>query len=143
MLKAGRIIQEGNAEELYRAPLDLFVARLFSEVAEIRARVAGGSVETPFGRVPADGYSDGVEVVLCLRQRSISVLAPGRGTAARVLGRRSMGAWVSLHLAVEGLDAPITLKVEAEGAPQPGAEIGLEVDAATVSIFPADGKFSQ
>src|SRR5215510_14123594 len=35
VMRAGRLVQAGTAEELYRNPADLFVARLFSEINEI------------------------------------------------------------------------------------------------------------
>ena len=35
VMRAGRLVQVGKAEELYRNPADLFVARLFSEINEI------------------------------------------------------------------------------------------------------------
>jgi iron(III) transport system ATP-binding protein len=138
VLKAGQILQEGSAETLYTSPKALFVARLFSEVAEIRARVRGGVAETPFGRMPAPGLPDGTDAVVCLRQRSIGLLPAGEGVAARVIRRRFLGEWVALHMAVEGLDEPLSVRVEGERAPEPGTEVGLKVDAATVSVFPSE-----
>ena len=143
VMKAGRIVQEGNAELLYQAPRSLFIARMFSEVAEIRARVEGGGAATPFGRVPAPGLEDGTEVVVCFRQRAIRLLPAGSGVAARVIARKFLGERVALHLAVEGLDDPISVKVEGQSTPEPGAEIGLKVDAATVSVFSASGQISE
>jgi hypothetical protein len=56
-----------------------------------------------------------------------------------VIERRFLGEWVALHLAVEGLDGPIGVKVEGHEAPPPGAEVGVKVDAASVFAFPANG----
>ncbi len=41
VMRAGRLVQAGKAEELYRNPADLFVARLFSEINEIPYRGRG------------------------------------------------------------------------------------------------------
>ena len=49
VMRAGRLVQAGTAEELYHRPADLFVARLFSEINEIAYPVRGGRVETPLG----------------------------------------------------------------------------------------------
>ena len=43
VMRRGRLVQAGKAEELYRNPADLFVARLFSEINEIPLRVEGGA----------------------------------------------------------------------------------------------------
>ncbi|MFO1171386.1 MAG: ABC transporter ATP-binding protein [Hyphomicrobiaceae bacterium] len=143
VMKSGRILQEGTAETLYRAPQALFVARLFSEVAELRGRIQGGAADSPFGRMPAPGLKDGSEAIICLRQRSITLLPAGQGVAARVIGRRFLGEWVALHLAVDGLEEPLAVRVAGEGAPVPGAEVGLQVDAATVSVFPSETRLSE
>ncbi len=42
VMRAGRLVQAGDAEALYHQPADLFVARLFSEINEIGYRVGGG-----------------------------------------------------------------------------------------------------
>ena len=55
VLKAGRIVQAGTTESLYRNPASLFVARLFSEINEIPVRVAGGEVATAAGSFKAPG----------------------------------------------------------------------------------------
>ena len=52
VMRAGRLVQAGNAEELYHQPADLFVARLFSEINEIGYRVGGGGIDTPIGMLP-------------------------------------------------------------------------------------------
>ncbi len=113
VMKAGRILQEGNAETLYQSPQDLFVARLFSEIAEIaRARPGRRRRDAVRPRRRHRDCSDGTDVVLCIRQRAIRLLPAGQGVAARVIERRFLGEWVAMHLAVEGLDQPLAVKVE-------------------------------
>ena len=41
VMRAGRLVQAGKAEALYRNPADLFVARLFSEINEIPLQCGG------------------------------------------------------------------------------------------------------
>ncbi|MBN9260718.1 MAG: ABC transporter ATP-binding protein, partial [Hyphomicrobium sp.] len=79
VMRAGRIIQIGRAEDLYRQPVDLFVARLFSEINEIPWSVAGGVLVTPLGTFPAPSMPDGAKAVLCIRQRAIRLLPEGQG----------------------------------------------------------------
>ena len=71
VMRAGRLVQAGGAEALYHQPADLFVARLFSEINEIRYRVAGGGIDTPIGKLPAPGLADGSRAVVCIRERGI------------------------------------------------------------------------
>ena len=108
VLRKGRMIQTGTAEDLYRAPADLFVARLFSEINEIPVKVQGDRVETPFGMFPAAGLSEGQNAVVCLRERGLSIAGNGPGAqsglAGRVLGARFLGESTRLDVAVSGFD---------------------------------------
>src|SRR5262249_2708179 len=49
VMRRGRLVQVGSAEELYRQPAELFVARLFSEINEIPFSVRGSAIDTPIG----------------------------------------------------------------------------------------------
>src|SRR4029077_1370640 len=68
VMRAGRLVQAGTAEELYRNPADLFVARLFSEINEIRVRVEGGALRTPMGVFVVPELSEGKAATLCIRR---------------------------------------------------------------------------
>ncbi len=60
VLDAGRLVQEGPPEDVWRRPADEFVARFlgFDNVAD--GRVAGRAADTPWGRVPVpDGSPEG------------------------------------------------------------------------------------
>ena len=81
VLRAGRIVQMGTAEELYRDPADLFVARLFSEINEVPGKVRNGRIETPLGAFAAPGLSEGANAVVCLRERGLRVIKSLNGGA--------------------------------------------------------------
>ena len=49
LMRAGRIIQQGAAEELYRRPADLFAARFFCDFNEVEGVGRSGQVLTPVG----------------------------------------------------------------------------------------------
>ena len=85
VMRAGRLVQAGKAEELYRNPADLFVARLFSEINEIPYRVEGGRFARRSVLSPCRGS------MKAKRQFCASAGAPfacgraGAGSAGRVL----------------------------------------------------------
>ncbi|HRD77297.1 MAG TPA: ABC transporter ATP-binding protein, partial [Hyphomicrobiaceae bacterium] len=91
IMRAGRIIQHGRANELYRDPADLFVARLFSEINEVPWKVAGGALRTPIGVFSVPGLAEGEGAVLCIRQRAIRIVPAGKGQPGRVLHTRFLG----------------------------------------------------
>jgi iron(III) transport system ATP-binding protein len=139
VMHAGRIVQAGAAEELYRSPASLFVARLFSEINEIPWVVEGGALRTPLGSYAAAGLAEGDRAVLCIRRRAIRVQPAGRGLPGRVLHARFLGDEALIEIAVQGFARPLAAVVGNGAQPQRGAEVGLSVAPEGVLVFPAPG----
>lgn len=140
VMRNGRIIQADDSRTLYHQPVDLFVARLFSQINEFHSRVQDGAVGTPFGRFPAPGYGEGEEVTLCVRQRAVRVYPPDRPEgriSGRVLSSRFLGDLVLVSIGVEGLGQPITSLVRADRAPAVGSDVNLAVDPVGTMLFSA------
>jgi iron(III) transport system ATP-binding protein len=138
VMRAGRLVQAGKAQELYRNPADLFVARLFSEINEVPLVVLGGALRTPIGTFAVPGLGDGDAAVLCIRRRAIRVGPPGHGLPGRVVHVKFLGDQAVLEIATEGFERPlITLVREGEEPPR-GAEVGVAVDPESVLVFPAE-----
>ncbi len=148
VMRSGRLVQMGKAEELYHRPAALFVARLFSEINEIVYRAQGGEIATPIGHVPAPGIADGETVTLCVRERGIG-LSAGNGTgngnapaglAGRVKLAQFLGDAVRLEVVVEGFDAPLYVRTSAAAAFAKGAEVRVTIDPSQVLTFPGSGE---
>ncbi len=139
VMRAGRLVQIGKAEELYRNPTDLFVARLFSEINEIAYTVEGDGIRTPIGVFRAGDLVEGEHGILCLRQRSIELLPAnsGRGLFGRVLHVRFLGDIALVEVGVQGFDEPLKVRVGEGVAPPRGAEVNVLVDPASALVFPA------
>lgn len=138
VMREGRIVQVGDAEDLYRRPADLFVARFFSEVNEIHTTRADARAHLP--AVPGLGkYSDGdgeAAIVLCLRQRGIILVPSGEGLAGRVMDVRFLGDQAVVEVAVEGFDETLRARVGDGTAPARGSEVAIRIDPTAVLIFP-------
>ncbi len=137
VMRNGRIVQVGRAEELYRNPADLFVARLFSEINEIAMTVTRGGLKTPVGTFAAPDLIEGEPARLCIRRSAIRVAAPGSGLQARVLKRRFLGDTMRVELAVEGFDQPLSMSVPEDQAPPLADDVTIVIDPAGVLVFPA------
>jgi iron(III) transport system ATP-binding protein len=140
VMRDGRIVQVGRAEELYRHPIDLFVARLFSEINEIPLVVTEGALRTPFGTFGSADLAEGDAAVLCIRRRALRFTDwkpdPGAaGVAGRVLDVRFLGDSVAMDVAVDGFDHALTLLSREDRARPRGADLRLTVDPAGVLIF--------
>jgi iron(III) transport system ATP-binding protein len=138
VMRRGKIVQVGRAEDLYHNPSELFVARLFSEINEVPCRVQGGALRTPVGTFAVPGLREGERAILCLRQRGIKVFPPGHGLPGRVLHVKFLGDVGRVEIAVEGFEAPLKARArESEGWVK-GAEVSIEVDPTRVLVFPAE-----
>jgi len=138
VMRAGRLVQAGSAEELYHRPADLFVARLFSEINEITYRVENGHIATPIGAVSAEGLAEGAPVTVCIRERGITLTEGGAGLAGRILDVKFLGDVARLEVGVEGFDKPLKVRVrEMEGWVR-GAEVRVAIDLGRVLVFPAE-----
>jgi iron(III) transport system ATP-binding protein len=135
VMRGGRLVQAGTAEELYHQPADLFVARLFSEINEITYPVGKGGVITPVGAIPAAGLAPGQSATVCVRERGITLTSDGSGLAGRILDVKFLGDVARLEVGVEGFDKPLKVRVrEMEGWTR-GAEVKVAIDPARVLVF--------
>ncbi|WP_108680761.1 ABC transporter ATP-binding protein [Methyloceanibacter sp. wino2] len=135
LMRDGHVVQMGPPLDLYRAPKDIFAARTFSDLNELPSRVQGERAETPLGTFAAPGFDDGTSVIVCVRQGGIRLLEPGQGTPGRVLDSRFLGDVGLLEIAVDGVAAPVLVRVREADMPARGTEIGVGVDESAVLIF--------
>jgi iron(III) transport system ATP-binding protein len=137
LMRAGRIVQEGSAAELYGAPADLFAARFFCELNEVPATVRDGIALSPLGRFPAPDLPDGAAAVVAVRPQAVALRPAGTGIAARLVSRRFLGEVELLELAVNGLAEPLRARVRERVYLPAQSQVGLAVDPAEVLVFAA------
>jgi iron(III) transport system ATP-binding protein len=146
VMRAGRILQSGTPDAVYRRPETAFVAEFLGEVNRFRGNVNGsGTVETPLGPVPAAGFAPGAPVVVIIRQQGVAVSSGEKALESSVPVTvswvRPMGAASLILLRrrdAGASDPPIYARVSgrlrlAEGAP---AYAGIDRDE--VFVFPAE-----
>ncbi len=110
VMRAGRLIQAGTAEELYPRPADVYVAETFSEVHVLPCRVISGWATSPLGRFRVRADVEG-EAVFCLRSGEIETGPAGSGAPARVTNVRFLGPDALVELAIQGIEAPLSARI--------------------------------
>ncbi len=144
VMRGGVLVQAGPAEELYRTPSDLFVARLFSEINEIEAVVDGGTIASPIGQIRAkrrgtgEQISDGTSVIMCIRRRAVRLNVDKEGLSGRILHVKFLGDMALLEIGVQGFERPLQTLVREWEDPVQGAEVKVSIDPASILIFPKD-----
>jgi iron(III) transport system ATP-binding protein len=136
LMRAGRIVQLGTPEALYRQPQSLYAARYFCELNEIAAPVRDGMAQTPLGRFPAPGLREGGDAVVAIRPQGIRLGPPGSGIAGRLQRRQFLGEVELLDIAVAGLDMLLQARVRPD-SPLPAGDVGVTIAPAEVLVFAA------
>ena len=130
LMRAGRIIQVGTGEELYRTPASLFAARFFCDFTEVEGWVAGGAVDTPLGRFAAPDLPEGSDAIVCIRPHRVRIVPKGYYLPGRLVARRFLGA-------VEGFDRALSVRASLSDEIAVGDEVGVEIPSDEVLVFPA------
>jgi iron(III) transport system ATP-binding protein len=147
LLDRGRLVQIGSPETLYRAPTTLFAARFFSDVTSLPGVAAGGRLETPLGAFSAEHLPAGAAGVACLRPQHVVLAAAPTGIMGRVVASQFRGDRRELLVEIDGVDAPLTLRVPHRAAAHAravatGDAVSLEIDAADVPVVAANSNRS-
>lgn len=138
MMQGGRFAQSGTAEELYKHPSSLPVARFFCELNEIETACRNRVIATPFSDIPAPGTAEGTPVTVCVRPGDIQLFEPSPGDrTGRIVSGQCLGETVLIHLAIDGLDRPLRVVAPSDGAPATGRTVGFEVETGKLLVFPA------
>ena len=147
VLDRGRVAQDASPVEIYTAPADPFVARLFGPVNELESVARGGMADTVLGPVPARGVEDGRPVLCLVRPDAVEVTvgAPPNGgqgyTRARVESARALGpaSWLALRPAADGTSGrpPATIEARLPGIDLPvvGSEVWVRASEEQSFIF--------
>jgi iron(III) transport system ATP-binding protein len=135
LMRDGRILQIGTADELYRRPVDLVAARFFSDINEFDGTPEGGAVSTPLGRINLNGKAPPGPAIVGLRPADIAVGAPAAGVRGMVVARHFLGEVEHLDVAVEGVDAPVRVRLHGGERFSVGQEVGLAIDPAAALLF--------
>lgn len=138
VMRAGKIEQIGIPAEIYYRPASAFVAEFFSEVNRMEGHVADGLVETPLGRVRADGLPEGMPVQVLVRPEGVRLTANGSGPGAHVMAARMLGRSSLVHLSLAGTPDDLHLHARVPGRflPCDAQTLSISLDPEQTFVFP-------
>jgi ABC-type Fe3+/spermidine/putrescine transport system ATPase subunit len=141
VMRGGRVMQLGTAQELYSQPVDSFVARFLGESNLVSGRVAqlvhGKATLTVDGAQPIEGcarkgLTAGAAACALIRPEHVRPVAGG--LPARIIERIFLGEIVALRLALPG-NKELWSRLFSSDAPA-GDQIEVGWDRERVSILP-------
>ncbi len=133
-----RVQQVGAPLDIYRRPVNRFVADFIGTSNLIPGRLREGGVEVAGARLAVaevgPGLAEGGEASLCIRPEEVRLLAAGEAGANRLPGRisfvRDLGATVEISLDCAGTQVLCLTMPEQHGQFRQGGTVTVELPAA-------------
>jgi iron(III) transport system ATP-binding protein len=138
LLREGRLLQYGSAEDLYQRPTTAFTARFFGDVNELTGLCLDGGIETPFGSFAAPHLPDRTAARVCIRPHHLRVAGGPTKVRATVVASEFLGEADRVVVEVGDLRQPVALRVTGGTRLTPGDIIHLDVDTPSVVVVPDD-----
>ncbi|MEM7733711.1 MAG: TOBE domain-containing protein, partial [Pseudomonadota bacterium] len=148
--RGGQIVQQGTPYHLYTYPVDRDAVAFFSDINVVTGRVAGGQIDTAFGRFDAGGLTDGATADIVIRPQHVRVdfyrdgngpsptQTHGAGVLATLERARYMGGDSLLELRMDTSEEVFRATLSGAVMPAPGTKFWLTLPRARCFIFPAD-----
>jgi iron(III) transport system ATP-binding protein len=133
VMRDGRIVQAGSAEELYRAPADRWTAEFVGAGNFLPGRLDGDLVETLLGRFPVLARNGATEVDALIRPEQLELHPDTRG-AAEVVGREFRGHDVFYRVRLADGVMLVAQRPSTEVVPL-GARVTVRTHPARVPVF--------
>lgn len=135
LLREGRLVQLGTAEELYYQPQDLFAAAFFSELNVFDCVARSGRLETPLGSFAAPDRMEGKACSVAIRLPSVEVMESGGDIPARIVFRRFLGVAEHFGLAIPGTEQLIQARMKAGRLKSGLHDVTLCVNEQDILVF--------
>jgi putative spermidine/putrescine transport system ATP-binding protein len=129
VMQAGRIVQVGDGESLYRAPAHPFVAEFLGRINRLALEGAATALTQPvldLGGLALRGPHGAAGLLVRPEDVEVAAWSTGWGRA-EVLSRSFLGDRVQLTLAVDG-QAPLRADVARDHPARRGDTVGIRID---------------
>lgn len=134
LMRAGRLVQTGSGRDLYEYPACAYVAEFFCNFNKIAGFCRNGFIETPLGRFPAPGRTDGSKSALYIRPQSLRI-AEKEGVAARIVDRVLLGEIEQIKIAIPEISHPLRLRSTERHELSSGDAVFVSVDPKGTFVF--------
>lgn len=131
LMDAGRVIQVGTPQDLYRHPVSVAAARLLGPLNLVEARVDRGIATSVLGQTSV-ALSDG-PARMGIRPTDLKLTGPGNGLDARVVSVSFAGGYRVVR--VRAGDVALSLHLSGE-TPSTGDVVGVTTDPLRLMVLP-------
>jgi thiamine transport system ATP-binding protein len=134
VMRAGRVVQQGTPDAVWRAPADEWSATFLGFGPAVDVTIANGAAATPWGRFAASGTRDGPGRVV-LRPGAMHLDDGAQPSSRGVVRRRTFrGDHVLLAVEVDGAPT-VDVRVPPSVTADIGASVSLAVDPEGALVY--------
>ena len=133
VLNAGRLVQVGPPDEVYRNPADPFVARFVGDADLVEGHSDGAVLDTPLGRLVVAGTIPPAGPAVAVVRPETVRLTPDPAGPARVTAATYFGHDQLVHVSLDGA-LQLRARVGNERLFSPGDRVRLDVDGGVVAF---------
>jgi iron(III) transport system ATP-binding protein len=132
LMRDGKVVQEGTAEELYFAPASRWAAEFVGAANVLAGSVIDGRVRTAIGAFPANGASLTSHAQVLIRPELLE-LEPDDAGAAEVVAREFRGHDVFYRVLIDGVEL-VSHRPSTEVVPL-GSRVSIRVHEGRVPVL--------
>ena len=133
LMRAGTVVQEGTAEEVYLSPASRWAAEFVGAGNFLPGRIEDGLVETLLGRFPVANLNGARAVQALIRPEQLELELQPHGTG-EVVAREFRGHDVFYRVRLDGVEL-VSQRPSNEVVPL-GARVSVRPHASRVTVFP-------
>ncbi|MFP5318984.1 MAG: ABC transporter ATP-binding protein [Acidimicrobiia bacterium] len=133
VLNAGRLVQVGPPDAVYRTPADPFVARFVGDADLVEGRSDGTAVDTPLGRLAVTGPVPPAGPAVAVVRPETVRLTPDAAGRARVTAATYFGHDQLVSVTLDG-SLELRARVGNERLFAPGDRVALDVEGGVVAF---------
>ncbi len=137
LMREGRLVQTGTADELYNAPVDSQAARFFSAFNEFQGHVKDGEVATEIGVFKAPEHLEGSDVRVMLRPQGLKPTDKKTDISGFVSAVRFLGDTNLISVSFQNFDHSVTVQTRASHEINKGDVLNFQAIPEHILFFPA------
>lgn len=135
VLKAGRILQQGNPGDFLNQPATAEVAQIFRSYNVFQSHVENGLAQLPFGDVPVAGFAPGQPVQVLVPPGDIRLQAAATIPVAVVVENRQLGHTTQTVATLLSSGERVVVHASAAETLAPGTLCGLVLVPENTHVF--------
>ncbi len=147
LMRDGELVQQGAPYNIYNSPIDLEVAKFFSDINVLKGIVKNSQVDTPFGPFFTPGLIDGVSVSIVIRPQHLKLdfdrngkgpepsISDGIAAKGQIVNSRFVGKESIVEMEIDNFSLRLKITIPGVFLPPNGVELWVSMRRDRCFVF--------